>query len=66
MPRANAIVQICWYLAAVVQVQLCKYFIETGDTDREYGVWGVINVLRYGPIITFHPYSDLIFSQDLQ
>ena len=44
--RANTIVQICWYLAAVVQVQLCKYFIETGDTDREYGVWGVINVLR--------------------
>jgi hypothetical protein len=40
------IVQICWYLAAVVQIQLCKYFIETGDTDREYGVWGVINVLR--------------------
>ncbi len=39
-------VQICWYLAAVVQIQLCKYFIETGDTDREYGVWGVINVLR--------------------
>lgn len=47
-------VQICWYLAAVVQVQLCKYFIETGDTDREYGVWGVINVLRWGPIIVFH------------
>ncbi len=45
-PRANVIVQICWYLAAVVQIQLCKYFIETGDTDREYGVWGVINVLR--------------------
>lgn len=44
--RANTNVQICWYLAAVVQVQLCKYFIEIGDTDREYGVWGVINVLR--------------------
>jgi hypothetical protein len=43
---AHPIIQICWYLAAVVQIQLCKYFIETGDTDREYGVWGVINVLR--------------------
>ncbi len=39
--------QICWYLAAVVQVQLCKYFIEIGDTDRESTVWGEINVLRY-------------------
>jgi len=45
--RLHPFVTICWYLAAVVQVQLCKYFIETGDTDREYGVWGVINVLRF-------------------
>jgi len=40
--------QICWYLAAVVQVQLCKYFIETNDSERESTVWGEINVLRYG------------------
>lgn len=59
--HTNTIVQICWYLAAVVQVQLCKYFIETGDTDREYGVWGVINVLRLGPIITFHRILILMF-----
>jgi hypothetical protein len=39
--------QICWYLAAVVQVQLCKYFIEIGDTEREATVWGEINVLRF-------------------
>ncbi|KAI9460975.1 hypothetical protein BJY52DRAFT_1360887 [Lactarius psammicola] len=45
--RLHPFVTICWYLAAVVQIQLCKYFIETGDTDREYGVWGVINVLRF-------------------
>jgi hypothetical protein len=39
-------IQICWYLAAVVQVQLCKYFIEIGDSERESTVWGEINVLR--------------------
>jgi hypothetical protein len=39
--------QICWYLAAVVQVQLCKYFIEIGDSERESTVWGEINVLRF-------------------
>ena len=38
--------QICWYLAAVVQVQLCKYFIEIGDVSRETTIWGEINVLR--------------------
>ncbi|TFY79041.1 hypothetical protein EWM64_g4966 [Hericium alpestre] len=38
---------ICWYLAAVVQIQLCKYYIEIGDTGREYAVWGEINVLRF-------------------
>lgn len=39
--------QICWYLAAVVQVQVCKHFIEIGDEAREDQVWGEINVLRY-------------------
>ncbi|CAA7266533.1 unnamed protein product [Cyclocybe aegerita] len=39
--------KICWYLAAVVQVQLCKYFIEINDSDRESTVWGEINVLRF-------------------
>jgi len=45
--RLHPFVTICWYLAAVVQIQICKYYIEMGDTDREYGVWGVINVLRF-------------------
>jgi len=45
--RLHPFVTICWYLAAVVQIQLCKYYIETGDTDQEYGAWGVINVLRF-------------------
>lgn len=40
-------IQICWYLAAVVQVQLCKYFIEINDGERESTVWGEINVLRF-------------------
>lgn len=44
--------QICWYLAAVVQVQLCKYFIEIGDSERESTVWGEINVLRSGHSIS--------------
>ncbi|KAH9937080.1 uncharacterized protein B0H18DRAFT_1081363 [Fomitopsis serialis] len=39
--------RICWYLAAVVQVQLCKYFIEIGDSSRESTVWGEINALRF-------------------
>ena len=38
--------KICWYLAAVVQIQLCKYFIEINDAARESTVWGEINVLR--------------------
>ncbi|KAK0465077.1 uncharacterized protein EV420DRAFT_937214 [Desarmillaria tabescens] len=45
--RLHPFVTICWYLAAVVQVQLCKYFIEIGDTQRESSVWGEINVLRF-------------------
>ncbi|KIM85323.1 hypothetical protein PILCRDRAFT_817327 [Piloderma croceum F 1598] len=45
--RLHPFVTICWYLAAVVQVQLCKYFIEIGDSERESTVWGEINVLRF-------------------
>ncbi|KAF5390195.1 hypothetical protein D9757_002842 [Collybiopsis confluens] len=45
--RLHPFVTICWYLAAVVQVQLCKYFIEIADSDRESTVWGEINVLRF-------------------
>jgi len=39
--------QICWYLAAVVLVQLCKHYIENGDQERESRIWGEINVLRF-------------------
>lgn len=49
--RLHPFVTICWYLAAVVQVQLCKYFIEIGDSDRESTVWGEINVLRYAMLV---------------
>ncbi|OJT03012.1 hypothetical protein TRAPUB_6355 [Trametes pubescens] len=45
--RLHPFATICWYLAAVVQTQLCKYFIEIGDTSREQTVWGEINALRF-------------------
>lgn len=45
--RLHPFVTICWYLAAVVQIQLCKYFIEINDGERESTVWGEINVLRF-------------------
>ncbi|KIY62449.1 hypothetical protein CYLTODRAFT_438894 [Cylindrobasidium torrendii FP15055 ss-10] len=45
--RLHPFITICWYLAAVVQVHLCKYFIEIGDAEREATVWGEINVLRF-------------------
>ncbi|KAI0080084.1 hypothetical protein K474DRAFT_1638510 [Panus rudis PR-1116 ss-1] len=45
--RLHPFVTICWYLAAVIQIQLCKYFIEIGDTARESTVWGEINLLRF-------------------
>ncbi|KAG6829382.1 hypothetical protein H0H92_004650 [Tricholoma furcatifolium] len=44
--RLHPFVTICWYLAAVVQVQLCRYFIEIGDIERESTVWSEINLLR--------------------
>lgn len=39
--------QICWYLAAVVQVHLCKRLIEIGDIVAEATTWGEINMLRF-------------------
>lgn len=39
-------IEICWYLAAVVKVQVCKYMIEIGEASREIEVWGEINALR--------------------
>lgn len=44
--RLHPFITICWYLAAAVQVQVCKHFIEMGDRVREAQVWGEINVLR--------------------
>ncbi|KAN0100701.1 hypothetical protein V8E55_000685 [Tylopilus felleus] len=46
LTRLHPFVTICWYLAAVVQVQVCRHFIETGDHAREAQVWGELNVLR--------------------
>ncbi|KAJ7254029.1 hypothetical protein B0H12DRAFT_1202366 [Mycena haematopus] len=56
--RLHPFVVICWYLAAVVQVQLCKYFIEIGDSERESTVWGEINVLRFAMLAYGHPRQE--------
>ncbi|KAF8496657.1 hypothetical protein JB92DRAFT_3225901 [Gautieria morchelliformis] len=45
--RLHPFAVICWYLAAVVQVQLCKRLIEIGDRASEANVWGEINLLRF-------------------
>ncbi|KAG9002928.1 hypothetical protein FRB94_003455 [Tulasnella sp. JGI-2019a] len=44
--RLHPSVVICWYLAAVVLIQLCKRLIQIGDTAGEAAVWGEINMLR--------------------
>jgi len=51
------LVKICWYLAAAVQIQLCKYLIEINDVERESTVWDKFNVLRH--VIKFHLYKRL-------
>lgn len=48
--RLHPFVTICWYLAAVVQIHLCKYFIEIGDLERESAAWSDINLLRFAMI----------------
>ncbi|KAJ3737131.1 hypothetical protein DFJ43DRAFT_1135853 [Lentinula guzmanii] len=58
--RLHPLVTICWYLAAAVQVQLCKYFIEIKDSDREASVWGEINVLRQ---VLFSEYAMLAYGE---
>ncbi|TFK30532.1 hypothetical protein FA15DRAFT_662503 [Coprinopsis marcescibilis] len=45
--RLHPFVTICWYLAAVVLVQLCKHYIETDEQEKESRIWGEINVLRF-------------------
>ncbi|KIY47052.1 hypothetical protein FISHEDRAFT_46184 [Fistulina hepatica ATCC 64428] len=45
--RLHPFVTICWYLAAVIEVQLCKYFLDNGDSGREATVWAEINTLRF-------------------
>lgn len=51
-------VTICWYLAAVVQVHLCKRLIEIGDIVNEATCWGEINMLRTA-LVTFGNYSPI-------
>jgi len=47
----------------VVLIQLCKYFIEINDTERESTVWGEINVLRHVERIQACLKVDLIHFQ---
>jgi len=42
---------ICWYLAAVVHIQLCKHYIESGEAVMEAAVWEEINVLRFAMLL---------------
>ena len=46
LPVLNGLIQICWYLAAVVKVQVCKHMIDSNQLSREIEVWGEINALR--------------------
>ncbi|KIO20877.1 hypothetical protein M407DRAFT_29481 [Tulasnella calospora MUT 4182] len=48
--RLHPFVTICWYLAAVVQVQQCRHLIDIGDRQNEAAVWGEINLLRQAMI----------------
>lgn len=50
--------QICWYLAAVVQIHLCKRLIEVGDAANEATCWGEINMLR-DALITYGQYAPI-------
>ncbi|KAH9950496.1 hypothetical protein B0H21DRAFT_537444 [Amylocystis lapponica] len=61
--RLHPFVTICWYLAAVVQIQLCKYFIEIGDSPRESTVWGEINILRFA-MLTYGARSPIGIRQE--
>jgi hypothetical protein len=45
--RLHPFVTICWYLAAVVNIHICKYYIEIGDLEHESRAWEDINVLRF-------------------
>ncbi|CCA70160.1 hypothetical protein PIIN_04099 [Serendipita indica DSM 11827] len=51
-------VTICWYLACVVQIHLCKRLIEMGDVVNEATCWGEINMLR-NALITYGKYCPI-------
>jgi hypothetical protein len=48
----TSLLKICWYLAAVVKIQVCKHMIRMGDTVNEFHVWGEINVLRFAVLVS--------------
>ncbi|KZT44473.1 hypothetical protein SISSUDRAFT_1012646 [Sistotremastrum suecicum HHB10207 ss-3] len=44
--RLHPSVVVCWYLAAVFYVQICRHFVQTGSAQAESETWTEINKLR--------------------
>jgi len=63
LTKLHPFVVICWYLACVVKVQICKRMIEIGDSEGEVRVWGEINMLRWA-MCEFGSYSPIGVRQD--
>ncbi|PAV22367.1 hypothetical protein PNOK_0232400 [Pyrrhoderma noxium] len=45
--KLHPFVTICWYLAAVVKVQMCKFMIDRNEIAEEIRIWGEINAMRH-------------------
>ncbi|THH11119.1 hypothetical protein EW145_g858 [Phellinidium pouzarii] len=45
--RLHPFVTICWYLAAVVKIQVCKRMIDCNQASAEVEIWGEINAMRH-------------------
>ncbi|KZT05966.1 uncharacterized protein LAESUDRAFT_207675 [Laetiporus sulphureus 93-53] len=61
--RLHPFITICWYLAAVVKIQVCKYMIEIGDGAQEATLWGEINTLRFA-MLTYGARSPIGVRQE--
>ncbi|KAL5495283.1 hypothetical protein ACEPAI_746 [Sanghuangporus weigelae] len=45
--KLHPFVTICWYLAAVVKIQVCKHMINNNQPSEEIAIWGEINAMRH-------------------
>ncbi|KAI5124715.1 hypothetical protein M0805_004321 [Coniferiporia weirii] len=45
--RLHPFATICWYLAAVVKIQVCKHMIDCNQSNAEIEIWGEINAMRH-------------------